>query len=321
MARAVIVCVMGQTTTIESVPDDRMAQALRFLAGGRRSDIRVAVRADTFEQMIEQSARPCRLWWARRGGQPVAAVLVVPSAGRVGMLFHSPPQAPGVEVRAVSGVVARAAGQALQDDLAFVQALLPTSRRADSRMLLDAGLQKLAELVYMRRDLSKPVPEPDPPRVTWRNYRKEGDEQFAAAIAGTYEQSLDCPGLRGLRRLSDVIAGHKASGIFNPKSWWIARVADRPAGCILVNESAVSPGDAELVYMGLLAGFRGRGLGGAMVRHAARWARRRGRRFLQVAVDSENAYAKRVYDREGFRETSRRIAYILPPHTAKPLAE
>ena len=48
-----------------------------------------------------------------------------------------------------------------------------------------------------------------------------------------------------------------------------------------------------------------------MVSRAARWARRRGRRSLTVAVDAANPYAKRIYDELGFRWTHRRLAYIL----------
>jgi GNAT superfamily N-acetyltransferase len=129
-------------------------------------------------------------------------------------------------------------------------------------------------------------------------------------IAGTYEESLDCPVLCGLRELSDVLASHRASGVFSPETWWIAYISGRAAGCVLVNGSGTGAEDMDLVYMGVVRDFRGRGLGRAMVRRAAGWARRHRRAALTVAVDALNVYAKAIYDRQGFRQTVRRLAYM-----------
>jgi GNAT superfamily N-acetyltransferase len=61
------------------------------------------------------------------------------------------------------------------------------------------------------------------------------------------------------------------------------------------------PGDyaivAELV---VLDGFRGRGLGAALVREAERHAREAGARELRINVLVENTTARQLYRREGF---------------------
>ncbi len=303
---------MSRETEIAPVPEGATSETLRFLAGGRRRDIPTAVRAEAFERMIDRCGGRCRFWWARRDGRCVAASLAVAGPGRVGMLSHSPLAAPGVDGGCVAAVVERAGRQALGDGLAFIQSLLAPALRADSEMLVSAGFRRLAELLYMRLDLAERVAAKGEERCTWRSFRRYTEEELSSVIEATYEQSFDCPPLRGLRPLSDVIEGHKASGVFSPRSWWIAGVEHRPAGCILVNDSTVSPGEMDLVYMGVAREFRGRGIGRAMVRRAARWARRRKRRALTVAVDTENTYAKRIYDQSGFRETFRRVAYILP---------
>lgn len=217
----------------------------------------------------------------------------------------------------VSAVVALASRQALGDGLAFVQSMLAPTLKADMAMLVSAGFRRLAELIYMRLDLAGPVAGEDEQRCAWRDFGGYTEEELSSIITATYEDSLDCPGLRGLREMPDVIEGHKASGAFSPSSWWIADVQGRPAGCVLVNDSTVSPGAMDLVYMGVAREFRGRGLGSTLVRRAARWAGRRKRGSLTVVVDCGNVYARGVYDRLGFRETFRRVAYILTGPTAE----
>ena len=44
-------------------------------------------------------------------------------------------------------------------------------------------------------------------------------EAIAALIEATYRDSLDCPALAGLRHIEDVMAGHKAAGLFSPHRW------------------------------------------------------------------------------------------------------
>ena len=309
----------GQTETqIGPVPEGAASEALQFVAGGRRRDVSAALRAEGLQRAIGCGDGHW-LWWARRGGRCVGASLVLAGSGRVGMLSCSPAGAPGVDAACVSATIRGAARRALGDGLAFVQSLLAPTRREDIAVLVSAGLHRLAELAYLRLDLTRPVPREDEGRYAWRTYRRYGEEELLETVEATYVQSCDCPGLRGLRRIADVIEGHKASGVFSPRSWWIVFAEGRPAGCILVNGSSVSPGSMDVVYLGVAAAFRGRGIGRAMVRRAARWARRRKRRVLTVAVDTGNDYARRIYDEAGFRETSRRLAYILP--MASPQAE
>jgi ribosomal protein S18 acetylase RimI-like enzyme len=291
-----------------------VAETLRFVVGGTRRDIPVALRAEAYERMIQHCGGRYVLWWARREGRCVAASLVVAGAGGVGMQFHCPPQGPGVHVPSIPPVIRQASGQALDEGLSFVQSLVPIARKTDIGLLDAAGFERLAELVYMSLDLGGRIGLDGPVGCQWRSGEQYDESELAAAIRGTYEDSLDCPALYGLRTLPQVIEGHKASGVFNPQSWWIVEVSGQPAGCVLVNDSPSSVGDADLVYLGVWRAFRGRGLGRAMIRHAARWAQQQKRVFMTVAVDSANIYAMRIYEGEGFRQTDRRLAYILCPH-------
>ena len=74
----------------------------------------------------------------------------------------------------------------------------------------------------------------------------------------SYQQSLDCPLLNGLREIGDVIAGHQASGEFNPRFWFVLSERDMPRGVVLLNRVPRTD-TAELVYFGLAPAARGAG--------------------------------------------------------------
>jgi ribosomal protein S18 acetylase RimI-like enzyme len=301
---------MSDSFQLEPVCRHRGEEALLFLAAGRRRDLQIALRAEALGEMLTRAGFRGHFWQARRGTDLVAAAMVIPSAGRVGMAFHSPAESPGVDAAALSAALRSAADAALADGLAFVQSLMGNRQHADGRAFVGAGFIRLAELAYMRRELSGIVEPPNVPGLDWQSCQPMDPVELGLVILGTYERSLDCPALTGLRSTDDVIESHKASGTWRPDFWWIARMRGASAGCVLVNDSASSPGGMDLVYMGVMTAFRGLGLGRAMVCHACRQARRDGREFMNVVVDTANPYASRIYQAEGFRLRHRRVAYI-----------
>jgi GNAT superfamily N-acetyltransferase len=137
-----------------------------------------------------------------------------------------------------------------------------------------------------------------------------GEATLAEIIKASYRQSMDCPALEGVRQIGDVIAGHKASGVYRPESWWIASWSGAPAGCLLLNDNPIS-GAADVVYLGVTPEFRGRGLGRAMLQHAANDIRRRGYGNMTLAVDAANPYALAIYQSVGFKPLFSRDAYAL----------
>lgn len=66
------------------------------------------------------------------------------------------------------------------------------------------------------------------------------------------------------------------------------------------------PGSFYVCGMALFPEHRGRGLGAAMLGLAREEARRRGLAELSLIVFEQNAGAKRLYERHGFREVDRR---------------
>lgn len=296
---------------IEAVPRRKQHQAVRFLIGGSRQDDVVDAHADNLErQMLAGRGASSHLWWARRWMQCLAAALVFENVGRTGMLFASPAQAPGVDVESLIELLRALGGFALGRGLSMVQSLLPPEAQADKAVLERAGFAKLAQLTYMNWDLSRFEPSAPPAELQMLPVQTCGEAALAEVILASYRQSLDCPALEGVRQIGDVIAGHKASGVYHPESWWIATWSGAPAGCLLLNDNPLS-GAADVVYLGVAPEFRGRGLGRAMILHAAKDIRRRGYGNMTLAVDAANPYALRIYQSVGFKPLFSRDAYAL----------
>ena len=144
---------------------------------------------------------------------------------------------------------------------------------------------------------------------------------FATTIMETYRDSLDCPGLNGLRDIEDVITGHKSSGEFDPNLWFLlcehghngnadgGDPGPTPVGVLLL--SRVSRMETvELVYLGLVPAARGRGLGELLLKHALALVPAAGRSRLTLAVDAINAPAMRLYYRHGLQRVGARTAMM-----------
>jgi ribosomal protein S18 acetylase RimI-like enzyme len=141
----------------------------------------------------------------------------------------------------------------------------------------------------------------------------EIDRMLLETLEASYIDTRDCPELCGLRDAQDVLESHKAVGRFDPALWWLLFEGDNHIGCLLFS---VSPehDSLELVYLGLAAAARGRGIGAAALEFSLRQL---GDRLLMsggvtCAVDTRNPAALRLYQRAGFRRFSVRIPMIRP---------
>ena len=200
----------------------------------------------------------------------------------------------------------RLAGQGLH----FAQALLEPEATAKRVLLEHAGFRPLAPLDYLERDVSFPWAEPPrPDEVQWVRYSVQSQAEFAAVVLATYENSLDCPELTGLRPIEDILASHRASGQFDPALWDLARINGETAGCLLLSRVAQAP-MVEIVYMGVVAAHRRRGVGKLLLRRALDQCRAIAARRLSVVVDNRNDPARQLYERFAFTPVARRDAYL-----------
>ncbi len=84
-------------------------------------------------------------------------------------------------------------------------------------------------------------------------------------LPDTFIDTLDCPALNGLRSADDVLEGFLNGTNFRQvKDWELLQVNGELAGCLLLRLHTI--GLMELVYMGLIPNWRGKGLGEQLVR-------------------------------------------------------
>jgi len=271
--------------------------------------------AERFVEFSQANAIPIDAMWARLGrdDRVQATVLAVPNPGRTAMVFASMPRSVD-HTAGHARLIEHACRQLPELGVGLAQVLLEPKQGLQRSAFQHAGFRILAHLSYMER----PVPAAAaagaavwPRDVSTETHQDQFEPDLLAALEATYEDTLDCPGLRGLRRTTDILAGHRAAGEYDPALWTLLRIAGRPAGVLLLNRSPAN-NTIELVYIGLAKVARGRGLGTQLLRHGIQLIAGRTERAVTLAVDETNEPAIRMYRREGFRRVLRRTALIRP---------
>jgi len=256
-----------------------------------------------------------RLWLATAQGRPFAACGCLESPGRTSVLMLPSGLASPVEHRILHAMVEAAAQDQVVRGARLLQCLLDPDDEWTRSALHGAGFHDLATLLYFERPGGRPPPAPVNPlestgrRYRWMTYGPQCHADFTKLIAATYEGSLDCPGLSGLRDIEDVIAGHKSAGRFEPRRWLLLESDRTAVGCILFGENPVRNA-LELVYMGVHPAFRGCGLGRYILNHGLSLPEVQQFAVVTVAVDCENTPALALYRGSGFAQTHRRRALI-----------
>jgi ribosomal protein S18 acetylase RimI-like enzyme len=148
-----------------------------------------------------------------------------------------------------------------------------------------------------------------PADTTLETYDQTSAAVFRETLLRSYEHTQDCPELNGARTAEEVIAGHKAQGEFDPRRWWLASLAQRPAGVLLVTKVFDEPA-WDLSYVGVAPEARRRGLGRALTQLALRQARAAGATQLTLAVDVRNTAARNLYADLGFYATETRAVFL-----------
>lgn len=256
------------------------------------------------------------IWLAESAGRFLSAILPVISPGRTMLLF-----APGFLPRANMQQATIALLNhvcdfcAKQHQVLLAQALIDPSQLRLQAIYAEAGFQNLAKLEYLQG-----YPDPDtrspvlPPGYHWTHYTPDHHDLFVQTILKTYEGSLDCPALSGVRSIGDILAGHKASGDFDPSAWYALVEGSTPRGVLLLSSTEGS--DAlELVYLGLTPDSRASGLGRLLMQEAMAMTLRRQLVRLTLAVDSQNTPAMRLYHRFKMQRVGQKVALMRQLHS------
>jgi len=249
------------------------------------------------------------LYLAERRGVIVWAILPVVSPGRTMVLFCPGQVAPTLQDTIVPGLIARLLADFATRGVHLAQVLLDSSDSVVIRLFESIGFSRLAELLYLNRELRRLEQPTLPNGYRLLRYGPGVHSDFARTIAATYHQSLDCPALNGRRDMEDILEGHKAVGQFDANLWSLLCDGNVPIAVSLLNRSPHTEA-IELVYFGLIPSMRGRGIGDLLMQHAFYTAHTANARYLTLAVDSRNLPALKLYRRHGLREVCSRIALL-----------
>ncbi len=183
-----------------------------------------------------------------------------------------------------------------------------------------ADFQSVGTLLYMRRQpraddrKRPPTPPPLPAGLSLVRVCDIPDDRrtstLIAAMDASYEDTLDCPLLCGLRETRDILTSHQSTGTYDPSIWWLVMQGDRPLACLFLS-LCPEQRTTELVYLGLAKSLRGKGIArGLMQFGTAHISHMQPSWPLACAVDEANAPAVKLYDTLGFRAFARRIGLV-----------
>ncbi len=251
---------------------------------------------------------PAGVWVARQGGTVVGVQVAVPLGG-ANFLFWLPETAgPEPDEPLENALVDAALAWCGRGGGKLAQAIVPAEDADRIRPLLRRGFARVTRLRYLSHDLHA-LPPPAEHEIRFEPITPANESAFRATLARTYEGTLDCPELNGVRTMDEVLAGYRAAASAGPPRWWLARRAGEPAGVLIL--TALPEGPAlDLSYVGVVPEQRRRGVARAATRLALDAARHAGASELLVAVDERNGPARRLYAAAGFTDVEAREVYL-----------
>jgi ribosomal protein S18 acetylase RimI-like enzyme len=186
-----------------------------------------------------------------------------------------------------------------------------------------AGLRPLTHLWRMNLDLwhsgrnkvrDELVEHRDKDLAQSIEFRSAASNQLidlASLTEKTYQGTLDCAELDGVRSTQETLVGYRDSSNSQQRDWWIATIGQEDVGCVYLSDIGFDVW--ELTYMGVVPEFRGRGIGTAILRHAIDECLSKHAQHLTLAVDSRNEPAIEMYQRHGFTVLGNMQAWYWHP--------
>lgn len=248
---------------------------------------------------------------AQRGPEVVAAILWTTYPGRTAVI-SAPGMEEGESLETAEQLFYAIVSNLQSSHTRLIFANLSLSQTQFHDALRRCGFVPLARLLYLLSPAESFPHELEIPHLTFLPAGQFDPHQFARLVEETYVETLDCPELNGLRATEDVLAGYRATGVYSPEMWFVVEHQSEPAGCLILADHPDFD-QLELVYMGLVPRYRGRGWGRDVVRYAQWMAHLRQRSGLLLAVDTRNTPALRVYESLGMEHLEEReiFLYIL----------
>lgn len=284
----------------------RLHEAAAALTGGRDRGRRYL--AHLAAQGLRADAA---LALSDRDGRLHAAAVLTQHAGRTAMASVTAPRSAS-EAREWAPLASAARARAASLDVDVLQALVDPAHRHTVTLLELGGLRTIGTLAYLERPLSAPVartPDIGNPEVRIVRWERDDRALLERLLEESYVDTRDCPGLAQMRRTSDILDGHMATGEHDPSMWWILHDAHGPCGTALLSP-VPSAQCVEVVYFGLSPRVRGRGLSRVLLAHSLDSLEGRRERTVALACDEGNEAALRLYRSFGFVRRLSRVALV-----------
>jgi ribosomal protein S18 acetylase RimI-like enzyme len=292
------------------VRTSEVVPALRLILS---SDGQLADESQARELMKYTAQRGINLgdiWISETGGRVVWAALPVISPGRTVLFFGTSAVLVGADPTPMELGLEAICQHYAQLKLQMVQVLLDPADEATIAIYGGHKFARIAELIYLQRNVRRtPPPMPLPEEFQQLNYSEKTHSAFAAAVLASYQQSLDCPALNGLRDIEDILAGHKGAGLFDPQDWFLILRNGAPIAVLMLSQTHQADG-MELVYLGIAPKARGSGIGNYLMQLALARVYERKLHKLTLAVDSRNEPALKLYHRHGLQQIAMKTAMM-----------
>lgn len=213
---------------------------------------------------------------------------------------------------AAEAVVARLEQRAQEQSPsgALLRAVVQSEEQHLRRLFEERGYAPIRFSFRMGRALDGDLPEPVWPEGIVVRTAAAGDERLAyEAHMDSFADHWDFEP----EPFDEWQKWHMQPDQYDPKLWFLAEDGDALAGICLCRPQFA--GDLEHGWIGILGvrpAWRRRGLGVALLRHAFRELRARGRTRVGLGVDGENTTgAVALYERAGMAVTRRNDTYEL----------
>ncbi len=310
---------MGKVTTnstklvIRKVAEiDQLAAMSRLPIFGPKPDI--SQTRQFFHHAKKKKTNLSHLWALHNeSGQTIDVAFILPNTGRTGMAFISKPRRRG-HVDRIANLLHRTCQQVPQEQVNLFQALLDPMDDLRLHAFHEAGFRQIAVLKYMQLYIRHNARQPViPDNVRFSPYQHDLRPIFLQMLDASYENTLDCPQLHGLRDTDDVLSGHMQTSLFDPTLWTLMYVDNKPAGIMLLDQIQDNL-CVELTYIGLAEKHRKKQLASLLLQRALWQCTQHNYTSLVLAVDEANTPAIRLYNTFGFRCTTSKTAMIMPPN-------
>lgn len=304
--------------SLGDVPRPQVAEALRLVFA--RSPLGPDLSAADYLQQATAQAWDLSLIQGAFDASGTVRWAIAPMIQGGGGVALTMPERPvrGVDEGVASQMIDRLAVRLADAGHTLLQGIVDPERRFVARCLKQGRFTRAASLLYLARRLGGDIPMAD--AIESVPYTPPLHDRFVRTLGRSYEGSLDCPAMAGLRTDEASFASHRQA-LFDPELWRLYLDADgRDLAIALVNPIS-DGGGFEIAYLGVVPEARGRSLGLGVVVDVIRRCVTRSEGVLMLVVDETNEPARHMYARAGFAFAQRRDAWVRSlsrPKSAEP---